>query len=74
MTDDPRDPVAAAFANYKPAPRDIVPRTITDDLEDLALLAGTLLEIAYYDVTPNGVTRHNEHITVCEPITREDNL
>jgi hypothetical protein len=75
MTDDhdDRDALAVAFADYRPAPRDIVPRTITDDLTDLATLAGALLEVAYYDFTPTGVAKHTERITVCKPMTREDN-
>jgi hypothetical protein len=72
--DDPRDPLAAAFADYQPAPRDVVsrkPRSIADDLTDLAALAGAMVELAYYEVTPTGVTRRTERITITEPIAAE---
>jgi hypothetical protein len=69
MTDDhdDRDPIAAAVADYRRAPRDVVPRTPRDigkDLAELATLAGTMLEIAHYETTKHGVTRMTERNTI----------
>jgi len=65
------DPIAAAFANYTPAPRDVVPRQDRDGIAELDIdaMAGTTQQIRYYEMTEDGVTEHIEHAIITAPIT-----
>ncbi|MBA4855774.1 hypothetical protein [Nocardia farcinica] len=65
MTDDHRDPIRAAFEDYRRAPRDVVPRTPlpVDDIP-----TGTA-EVVYYEMTGDGIERITERIHVTTPYT-----
>ncbi|MGV0796367.1 hypothetical protein ABQF26_05345 [Mycolicibacterium elephantis] len=66
--DDRRDPIAAAFGGYRPAPKELHnPRPAAD----VAALAGQTVDLTHYSVDVNGVTQHHERVTVTRPITAE---
>ena len=66
--DDNPDPIAQAFATYRPAPRDIVPRAVKP-VDDLAALAGQTVELTHHEIdTESGITTYTDRITVTAPI------
>ena len=66
--DDTPDPIAQAFADYRPAPRDIVARAVRP-VDDVAALAGQTVELTHHEVdTESGITTYTERITVTAPI------
>lgn len=68
-SDDP-DPLKAAFDNYQPSPKDVVPRgEPTWQPTDLAALAGQPVTVTH--LTEDGPV--TENVTITAPVTREDN-
>lgn len=66
MTDDNRDPIAAAFEDYRPAPKELPSAPVVDDALDR--VAGQTVELRHYQTTEHGVTQHVEHITITAPV------
>jgi hypothetical protein len=71
---DGRDPLRAAFDDYQPAPRDVVPPArVEHPLDDLRALADGdgNVTVTHYEMTPEGVTRHVERVGIGAPFTGE---
>ncbi|MGB3483614.1 MAG: hypothetical protein WBB07_15550 [Mycobacterium sp.] len=70
---DGRDPLRAAFTDYRRAPRDVVP-CVEHSVDDLQRLAdgGATVQITHYSLDEHGISRHAEHVTITAPITRKD--
>jgi hypothetical protein len=68
---DVRDPIQAAFDDYRRAPRDVVPK-VEHSLDDLRLLAGggAQVTVTHYELGEDGITRHREHVTIAAPFTQ----
>jgi hypothetical protein len=64
------DPIAAAFEQYEPAPRDVVPRRVEHTVDDLRRLADgrTAVKVVHYEYGADGVTRHESWTTIARPI------
>lgn len=77
MTDneDQRDPLRAAFADHQRAPRDVIPpRQHGHSVDALRRLADgtTQVQVTHYEMTPDGITKHTEWVTITQPITGEN--
>lgn len=80
--DDSRDPLRAAFTDYTPAPRDVVPRSSSSTVEELhaiqsavsALIpmADTTQAVTHYEMTADGITKCTERVTITRPITPKE--
>lgn len=72
---DVRDPLRAAFDDYRPAPLDVVPpRNVEHTIDDLRRLADgtTQVLVTHYEVNEHGVTRHTEWVSVTQPVTNSE--
>jgi hypothetical protein len=71
--DGGRDPIEAAFADYRRAPRDVVPYA-EHSLDDLRLLAdGTAqVTVTHYEYDENGVTWHSERVGIAAPFINSE--
>lgn len=71
-TSDPdgRDPILAAFDDYRRVPRELPTRrpTTFDEELDLVELAGQTVDVTHFVVDDQGVTRHTERATITHPI------
>ena len=67
---DTRDPLRAAFDDYRRAPRDIVPKRPwpVDNNADLDALAGETVEFVHYENAVDGVRRHTQNVIVTKAI------
>lgn len=68
------DPIAAAFADYRRAPRDVVPRTVKHSLDALYQMADgtTQVTVTHYEYDENGVTRHSETVSIAPPFIKSE--
>jgi hypothetical protein len=68
--DDMRDPLRAAFQDRQRPPRDVVPlsSSSTSLEEDFGAVAGTTQNVTHYEITPEGITKHQERLTITRPI------
>ena len=68
---DVRDPLRAAFADHRRAPRDVVPRHVEHTVDDLRrLVDGTAqVQVTHYEMTGDGITKHTEWATIAQPFT-----
>ncbi|MBU8810706.1 hypothetical protein KL953_17630 [Mycolicibacterium goodii] len=67
---DMRDPLRAAFTDYRRAPRDVVARTAEHSLDDLHHMAdgASQVTVTHYELGEHGITRHTEQVTITAPI------
>jgi hypothetical protein len=72
--DGGRDPIEAAFANYRRAPRDVVPRTVVHSLDDLRILAdgAAQVTVTHYEYNDDGVTAHSERVGITAPFIESE--
>lgn len=69
------DPISAAFAHYRRAARDIVPRRPKAEysMADLAAVSNRTTTVTHYEVDiAEGVTRHKEKLEITRPILPEE--
>jgi hypothetical protein len=68
--EDTRDPLRAAFEDYVPAPRDIVPKQpYTGTNEDLYALDGQTVQLSFWD--RDAGRPFTENVIVTRPITTD---
>lgn len=70
-----RFPLRAAFEDYRPAPRDIVPRAHAEHaVDDLRRLAdgSAQVTVTHYELTEAGVAEYRETVTIAHPIMPKD--